>query len=73
MNTYEDKNEICRRLLPVLKSCYNTKDVVDLKYDSSREVVIASIYFCGSESSVEIAVSCESGSAMVIDIIRRLM
>ena len=72
-NWVEDKEKICRLLFPVLRECVNTRDVTSLKYDKSRDVVVARISTCGKMKDVFIDVSCESGSAMVIDVMRRLM
>lgn len=72
-NWVEDKEKICRLLFPVLRECVNTKDVTSLKYDKSKDVVVARIPTCGKMKDVFIDVSCESGSAMVIDVMRRLM
>lgn len=72
-NWVEDKEKICRLLFPVLRECVNTRDVTSLKYDKSKDVVVARISICGKMKDVFIDVSCESGSAMVIDVMRRLM
>lgn len=69
----ESKVEICKKLIPVLKECYNTRDVRDLKYVEDEDKVVASVVYGGVSSEVVIDVSCESGAAMVIDIMRRLM
>lgn len=69
----ESKAEICKKLIPVLKECYNTRDVRDLKYVEDEDKVVASVVYGGVSSEVVIDVSCESGAAMVVDIMRRLM
>ena len=60
-------------MFPVLRECVNSKDVVGLSYNKDKDEVIAKILTGGMISEVSIDVSCESGSAMVIDVVRRLM
>ena len=72
-NWVEDKEKICRLLFPVLRECVNTRDVTSLKYDKSKDVGVARTSTCGKMKDVSIHVSCQSGSAMVIDVMRRLM
>ena len=69
----EDKEKICRLLFPVLRECSNTRDVTNFSYDKERDIVIADILYMGKVSTVEINVARESGSAMVIDIVKTLM
>lgn len=69
----EDKREICVKLLPVLKACYNTRDVINLEYEAKSETVIATLCFSGKISHVRINVEGDSCASMVRDIIRKLM
>lgn len=70
---YEDKEEICRMLLPVLQETTNMSNVKDLKYNKDKEIVTAVVAFSGSLMEIEINVNGDCGAAMIIDIVKALM
>lgn len=66
----ENKQMICNLLLPALQATRNLYDLTDLHYDEENEVVVAS--FDGG--SVKVAnVACDSGTAMIRDIIKSIV
>ena len=64
----ENKQLICKKLVPVLQLTRNLYDLIDLDYDPDKEVVTAT-YANGSKK--EINVRMDSGTAMIRDIILR--
>lgn len=70
---YEDKEKICRMLLPVLQETNNMSNVKDLKYDKDKEIVTAVVSFSGSLMEIEINVNGDCGAAMILDIVKALM
>lgn len=68
MNTgYENKQLICDRLLECLYLTRQFYDLIDLDYIEKKELVVA--HFEGGGKK-EINVACDSGVAMIKDIIR---
>lgn len=65
----EDKRAICLCLSMTLRLTREYHDLSELKYDSDKEVVVAT--FAGGCTRV-INVACDSGVAMVRDILRGL-
>ena len=63
----EDKQKICDRLLETLKLTRLGTDLIDLDYIKESEIVVA--HFEGGGKK-EINVACDSGIAMIKDIIR---
>ena len=63
----EDKQKICDRLLETLKVTRLGTDLIDLDYIKESEIVVA--HFEGGGKK-EINVACDSGIAMIKDIIR---
>ena len=62
----ENKQEICKALVPVLRMTRNLCDLVDLDYDPDLELVTATF----DTSSTKVAnVACDSGISMICDII----
>lgn len=70
---YEDKQKICRLLLPVLHETTNMSNVKDLKYNKDTEIVTAIAGFSGSLMEIEINVNGDCGAAMILDIVKTLM
>lgn len=66
----EDKQRICDLLCEALKCTRAGADVMELKYDYLTEVV--AVYFNNNseEPSRKINVACDSGIAMIRDIMR---
>ena len=66
----EDKQEICKALVPVLRMTRNLYDLVDLDYDPELELVTATF---DADSTKVANVACDSGTAMIRDIIRQIV
>ena len=66
----ENKQEICKALVPVLRMTRNLCDLVDLDYDPDLELVTAT-FDTGSTKVANVA--CDSGTAMIRDIIRQIV
>ena len=66
----EDKQEICKALVPVLRMTRNLYDLMDLDYDPEYEVVTAT-FTTGYSKMANVA--CDSGTAMIRDIIRQIV
>lgn len=66
----EDKQEICKALVPVLRMTRNLYDLVDLDYDPDLELVTAT-FDTGNTKVANVA--CDSGTAMIRDIIRQIV
>lgn len=62
----ENKQEICKALVPVLRMTRNLCDLVDLDYDPDLELVTAT-FDTGSTKVANVA--CDSGISMICDII----
>lgn len=65
----EDKQLICDKLLEVLKVTMNLHDLMDLKYDPEYELVYA-VFPKGTKQA---NVACDSGTAMIKDIIAQII
>ena len=65
----EDKQMILGLLLPALQATDNLHDLIDLKYDPISETVTA--YFPGGTKVVSVA--ADSGTAMIVDVIRKIV
>ena len=65
----EDKQAICKALLPVLQMTRNLHDLLDLEYDSKNELVLA--YFPTGIKRAN--VSMDSGTSMIRDIIGQIV
>lgn len=63
----EDKRAICLTLFNVLRLTREYHDLIELKYDNDKEAVVAT--FEGGYTR-KINVACDSGVAMVKDILR---
>lgn len=72
----EDKAAICKAFVPVCRRTYNLCDLVDLEYKKNthngfiNEQVIATFE---SGNIQAINVSCDSGTAMLKDILKALV
>lgn len=66
---YENKQEICNNLLRALQRTRNCYDVIDLEYDPDKDEVSATF-----ESGLvrHINVECDSGTALIMDVVRGL-
>ena len=66
----EDKQKICDLLAPVLRETRNLSDLDYLEYNKEGELVYA--YF--KDGNCKIAnVACDSGTAMIQDIIKQIV
>ena len=65
----EDKQEICNLLCRALQATRNACNLVSLDYDPARETV--TVLFMGGGNR-QINVACDSGTAMIRDIMRHL-
>lgn len=66
----EDKSKICRLFLPVLQEMRGLRDLIGLEYIPEKECVVASFL---DRTPIAVCVACDSGSAMVLDIVKRLI
>lgn len=66
----EDKQRICDLLLPALQATRNLSDLVDLRYDGFTEIVTATF---DTGYSKHANVGCDSGTAMIRDIIKQIV
>lgn len=66
----EDKQKICDLLLKALQETRNLYDLTNLLYDSENEVVIAT-FENGYTKKANVA--CDSGTAMIRDIIGQIV
>ena len=68
----ENKQEILNKLLPALQATRNLSNLDSLKYvnDNNDEIVIAT-FKNGGEKTVN--VTADSGTAMITDLIKRLV
>lgn len=63
----ENKQMICDLLLRALQETRNLHDLVELLYDPGKEVVIARF---NNGCTKRVNVSCDSGTAMIMDIVK---
>ena len=70
----ENKQEICKALLPVLQKTRNLSDIVDLRYyrDEGRDEEIVVAKFANGATK-KANVHLDSGTAMIMDIIRQIV
>ena len=66
----ENKQAICKALVPVLRMTRNLEDLADLTYDPETDTVTA---FFESGFSKVANVAMDSGTAMVRDIIGQIV
>lgn len=66
----EDKQKICDLLLKALQETRNLYDLTDLQYDPGKDVVIAT-FDNGYTKTANVA--CDSGTAMIRDIIKQIV
>ena len=67
---HEDKQHILDLLLPALQATRNLSDLTDLRYDRLLETVTAT-FESGHTKLVNVA--CDSGTAMIKDILRTIL
>ncbi len=65
-----EKEEVCRLLVPALRATQNLSDLLLLEYDDDSETVTA-IFENGAKKYVNI--SMDSGTGMILDIVRRIV
>lgn len=65
----EDKQLICDLFLTALQHTRNLNDLIDLKYDPDAEIVTA--VFPAGEKKANVA--SDSGTAMMMDILRQIV
>lgn len=65
----EDKNKICRSLLPILQETRALSNLSGLKYIPEKECVVASF---PDRPSRTVCVACDSGIGMIRDIVEQL-
>ena len=63
------KHDICRALLPVLRMTRALRDLEDLEYHGDTEEVHA-VFGCGYTKKINVA--CDSGLAMIKDIVNNI-
>ena len=66
----EDKQKICNLLLKALQETRNLYDLTGLLYDPEKDVVIAT-FESGYTKTANVA--CDSGTAMIRDIIKQII
>lgn len=66
----EDKQKICGLLAPALRETRNLNDLDYLEYNRERELVYA--YFTNGHCKI-VNVACDSGTAMIQDIIKQIV
>ena len=66
----EDKQKICDLLLKALQETRNLHDLTDLQYDKENDIVIATF---DSGYTKKANVACDSGTAMIRDIIEQIV
>ena len=66
----EDKQKICDLLLPALQATRNLSDLVELRYDGYTEIVTATF---DNGYSKRANVGCDSGTAMIQDILKAIV
>lgn len=66
----EDKQLICDKLLAALQVTRGLYDLADLRYEAGGEVVIAE-FWDGSRRFINVAM--DSGTAMIKDIVKRIL
>ena len=66
----EDKQKILDLLLPALRETRNLHDLDNLEYNSKNSLVYAT--FRNGYTKV-VKVACDSGTAMIQDVIRRII
>ena len=66
----EDKQKICDLLAPALRETRNLEDLDYLEYNRDRELVYA--YFISGNCKIA-NVACDSGTAMILDIIKQIV
>jgi hypothetical protein len=66
----ENKQEICDRLLSALQSTRDLYDLAELRYSRDTETVTATF---SSGYSKHANVACDSGIAMIQDIIKQIV
>lgn len=64
----EDKQLICDLLCITLRATRGQKDLINIKYDKSKET--ATLHYVGGLISVNVA--CDSGTAMIRDIMKEV-
>lgn len=67
----DDKKEICKALVPVLKMTSNLYDLIDLEYVGDGIEVVIATFESGYKKSAN--VSMDSGTSMIRDIIRQIV
>lgn len=66
----EDKQRICTALLHTLQATRNLYDLADLSYDPETEIVTAT-FLSGYTKRANVA--ADSGTSMIVDIIRQIV
>lgn len=66
----ENKDKICKLLLPVLQETRNLHDLTNLEYKPVEEAVVAT-FESGYKKTANVAM--DSGTAMIQDILRQIV
>lgn len=66
----EDKELIVKQLLPALQQTRNLSDLVSLDYDPKEEIVTGT-FQNGYQKRANVA--CDSGTALILDIVEQLV
>ena len=65
-----EKSSVCTLLVPVLQRTRNLRELESLEYDDEREIVYAR-FSNGGTKVVDVAM--DSGTSMILDIVRRIV
>lgn len=66
----ENKQKICELLLPALQATRNLYDLGALEYRPEKEIVVA-VFKNGSKKIINVAM--DSGTAMILDIVKQIV
>lgn len=68
----ENKREICKQLLPVLQATSDFLDLISLEYSNSENGEIVTATFLNGATKTA-NVNFDSGTAMILDIIKQIL
>jgi len=66
----EDKQQILDLLLPALQATRNLSDLVSLRYDSAKDMVVA-VFASGGVKMANVAM--DSGTSMIRDVLKQIV
>ena len=65
----ENKQAICDALTETLKLTRNCEDIIRIEYNPNTE---CALICCKGADPIPVNVACDSGTALILDIMRRL-